>query len=178
MYAAWRNRQALRSTARGLRWDLALRPLGTVIGELTNDRHALDRRKRAMAHLELQSELVLAEELREHLAAEGPHREDLVLLRIVLEQDRRERLRRGPGNHARPGRWIVDAAIRAAGNHLALARNRARLVAIPDEAHLLRRIRHLVRADRGVGDDRFVRADSPVPAIRLPRPGFELDAAG
>src|SRR5258706_14193686 len=123
MYAAWRNRQALRSTARGLRWDLALRPLGTVIGELTNARHALDRRKRAMAHLELQSELVPAEELREHLAAEGPHREDLVLLRIVLEQDRRERLQRGPANHPRPARWLVHAAHGTAGNHLGLARH-------------------------------------------------------
>jgi hypothetical protein len=58
----------------------------------------------AAAHLELKPEVVLAEELREHLAAEGADGEDFVLLRVVLEEDRRERLRRGTRHHARAGR--------------------------------------------------------------------------
>src|SRR5689334_3694743 len=64
-----------------------LRPLRAVVLELLHDRGALDGVARARALLELQAEFVLAEELGEHLAAEGADGEDLVGLRVVLEED-------------------------------------------------------------------------------------------
>src|SRR5258706_15673915 len=110
-----------------------------------------------IAHLELKPEVVLAEELGEHLAAEGADREDLVLLRVVLEEDRGERLRRGARDHARAGRRIIDAAIGAAGDDLSLAGGRTRLLPGADEGPLSRRGRDLVRADRGRRGDPLVR---------------------
>src|SRR5437868_14963539 len=73
----------------------AFRPLRAVGLELAHDRGAFHGVAGARALLELQPEFVLAEELGEHLAAERAHRGQLAGLRIVLQQDRRERLRRG-----------------------------------------------------------------------------------
>src|SRR5687768_14478299 len=147
----------------------ALGPLGAIARELAHGGGALDRRLRAAAQLELQAEVVLAEELREHLAAERAHRDELVLLRVVLEENRRERLRRGAGNHTRAGERIVDAAVGTAGDHLALAGDGAGRLAVADEAHLFRGIGQLVRADRGIGDHVPVRADAAFPAVDLAR---------
>src|SRR6185312_5469834 len=124
----------------------AARPLDAVALEWAHDRRAVDRRMGTAPHLELQAELVLAEELVEFLAAESADGEDLVRLRIVLEEDRREGLRRGTGDHARAGGRIVDAAIRAARDDFSFPGDGTRSVAIADEAHLARGIGHLVRA--------------------------------
>jgi hypothetical protein len=62
------------------------------------------------------------EERVELLGAHRPERRELVACRVVLEQDRGERLRRGPGQHARAGRGIVDAVIGAAVDHLRVRR--------------------------------------------------------
>src|SRR5207237_1109870 len=90
---------------------------------------ALDFGAGPRAHLELQAEVVLAEELGEHLAAEGAHRVGLVRARVVLEEDGSERLRRGPADDARAGGRVVHAAIGAAGDDLPRARDGARCVA-------------------------------------------------
>jgi len=64
-----------------------------------------------------QAELVLGEELVEQLAAERADRVELVARRVVLEQDRGERLRRRPGDHAGAFGGIVLAVLRAAMDH-------------------------------------------------------------
>src|SRR5579862_938300 len=138
----------------------AFRPLCAVVVDQADRCRAVDGCPRAIAHLELQPERVLLEELGELLAAHGPHREQLVGFRIVLEQDRREWLRRGPRDDLRARSGIVDAAIGAAGDPV---------VAITDEAHLLGGVGHLVRADGRVRDDRFVRAHAAWPRVALAR---------
>src|SRR5260221_14103685 len=156
--------------ARSFRWSLALGPLAAVAFERAHHRRAFDRGLAAVAPLELQPEFLLAEELREHLAAEGAGREYLVGLRIVLEDHRRERLWRGARHHARAGGRIVNAAVGAAGDHLGAPGGGARAVAIADEAHLPGGIGHLVRADRRVRDHRLVGAEAALPFIRPARP--------
>src|SRR6478672_7390523 len=60
-----------------------LRPLRAVILQPPHDGGLVHRQPGAIALLELQPELVLAEELREHLAPEGADGEGLVGLRVV-----------------------------------------------------------------------------------------------
>ena len=134
----------------------------------------------ALARLPISSctEFVLAEEFREHLAAESADREHLVGLRIVLEEHGRQRLGRRTRNHARARGGVVHAAVRAARDHLAAPGDGARSLAITDEAHLPGGVRHPVRADRRVRDDRFVDADAALPLIRLARFGLQQDSGG
>src|SRR2546421_11936015 len=66
-----------------------------------HDAGAPGRAPRGAAVLEREAELVLGEELVEHLAAERADGIELVALRIMLEQDGGERLRRRAGDHAR-----------------------------------------------------------------------------
>ena len=94
-----------------------------------------------------------------------PTAAERVLRRVVLEEDRRERLRRRAGHHAGSGSGIVDAVLGAAMDRL---RDRVRrgLALVADERDVARRIRELVRANRGERNDRASRADAAAPLVR------------
>ena len=99
---------------------------------------------------------------------------DFIGGRIVLEQDRRERLRRRAGDH--PGAFgrVVLAVLRAAVDHRRVAVARALLGAEADEADVAGGVGELVGADCRVGDDRALRADAAVPFVGPVFRGLEL----
>src|SRR2546422_9486083 len=92
---------------------------------------------------------------RSQLPAERAERVELVARRVVLEQDRGERLRRRPGDHAGAFGGIVLAMLRAAMDHRGEPVARALLGAVADEADFARRVSQLVPADRRVRDQRM-----------------------
>src|SRR5712672_2083664 len=94
--------------------------LFAIVGELTHERFAAEYLVCASrAVFQRQLELELGEESVVHFAAERADSVKPVSFRIVLEQDRRERLRRGAADHARAARRIVFTVLGAAVNHVA-----------------------------------------------------------
>src|SRR5258706_8273382 len=159
------------SASTGLGTARSSRRLSTLDGLAADLRHLLAGRR--VAHHPLHSpgtvlhpelELVLREECVELLGADRSDRNQLVGLRVVVERDRGERLRRRARNDARAGRRIVDAVLGAAVDHATLAGWR-RLLLEADEADLTGGIGKLVRADRRVGDDLPIGADAALPCV-------------
>src|SRR5262247_1121034 len=115
--------------------------------------------------LEGEPELVLGEKVVEHLASHGADCVQLVARTVVIEQDGRERLWRGSGNHSTAVGWIVLAVLRAAMDHLRVTVSGRLLGTIADEADVARRVGELVRADRGIRDHGVVSAGATRPFI-------------
>src|SRR5581483_869027 len=119
---------------------LTLHLLAAVVLERAHDAVAADGGVRAVAQLSLQPERVLVVELVEELAAERADGIELICRGVMLEQDRRERLRRRSGQHPCPGRRVVLAVLGAAVDHRGVAAARGLLGPIADEADLARRV--------------------------------------
>src|SRR5207249_10527284 len=101
------------------------------------------------AVIEGEAELVLAEKLVEKLPAQGSDRVQAVVLRVVLEKNRRERLRRRARHHSRAFGGIVLAVLRAAVDDMGEPASGRLLVAVADEADLAGGVGQPVGADRG-----------------------------
>src|SRR5205814_8610406 len=146
---------------------LALHLLPAEVLERLHHAATVDRGARRGAVLELQAESVLVEKLVEELAAQRADGEELVARRGVLQENRRQRLRRRAGDDAGAFGRIVLAVLRAAVDHRGEAVRRAFFAAIADEADVARRVGQAVGADRRVRHDRAPRADAAVPFIVL-----------
>src|SRR5688572_11432820 len=137
---------------------------------------ALSRAVAAVVDREL--ELVFLEERVEQLAPQGADRVQRVEPLVVLQQDRRERLRRRPADDLRPGCGVVLAVLGAAVDGIGPRRGaRRRFLAVAYEADLRSWIAHAVRADRGVADDRAVAPDAAGPLVGRAILGLELHVA-
>src|SRR6266581_117858 len=91
---------------------LTLNRLPAVLGEFAHRGIRAHRRPRlAGPVLHRQLEVVFAEKSLELLRAHGAQRGELVALRVVIEQDRGQRLGPRAAQHASPGCGIVDAVI-------------------------------------------------------------------
>src|SRR5260221_13804482 len=92
--------------------------LFAIVSELAHGRFAAEhlvRASRAIFQREL--ELELGEESVVYLAAERADSVKAISFRIVLEQYRRERLRRRAADNTRTARRIIFAVLGAAVNH-------------------------------------------------------------
>src|SRR6185295_3012579 len=139
--------------------------LPAVLGELAHDCRRADRHPGpALAILHRELEVVFPEERVELLGADGTQRRDAVGRAVVVEQDRRQRLRRRPADHACACGGIVDAMVGAAMNHVAVGGRRA-LRLKPDERDVARWIGELVRAYCRVRNHRMRGADATGPRI-------------
>src|SRR5207253_9238135 len=172
--AAWTGGKGVSRSSQGIIPLSALHLLPAVLRELAHDAAALDDRTGMPAVIEGEAELVLAEKLVEELPTQGSDGVQGVVCRVVLENDRGERLRCGPRQYLRALGGIVLAVLGAAMDDVSELASGRHLVAVADEADLAGGVGEPVRADRRIGDDAVVRAHAARPLIGLLVCGFEL----
>src|SRR5438552_1073739 len=124
--------------------------------------------------IEGEAEFVLAEKLVEKLPTQGSDGVQAVVFPVVLEKDRRERLRCGARQYLRALGGIVLAVLGAAMDDVSELASGRGLVAVADEADFAGGVGEPVRADRRIGDDAVVRAYAARPLIGLFVRGFQL----
>src|SRR6266853_1966607 len=152
----------------------ALHLLPAVLRQFAHYAAALDDRTGMPIVIEGEAEFVLAEKLVEELPTEGSDGVQAVALRIVIEKDRRERLRCRACQYPRALGGIVLAVLGAAMDHMGEFASRRFLVAVADEADFAGGVGEPMRADRGISDDAVVSAHAARPLVGLLVRGFQL----
>lgn len=128
---------------------------------------------RIAAKLHRELEFIFAKEVVKHLGSYGSGCIQAIGFRIMLKHDRGQRSRCGSGEYTCAVGGVILRMLGTTVNHVGMPVGAGFAGAKTDEADVLRGVGELVRADRGIGNQRAIGADPARPGV-IPAAGFNL----